>query len=425
MVLPRYLASVILSGVLVGSLPAQDHLLKQQEKLQAVAVQKVDSNVRDAISEAQKLRASGSTLRASERIKSALRAIEDPILPKKNVDAWRAQLNESLRNTETAAKPAPINKEAQEARDAQKAKLQKLVEDDKAIQRKLETIAVLYRANELKQAKIEISELASKYPDNPTVAVLPNLINRTQSIAEIQELHARQMENDRLLYNEYVKAMTVPKGDIEYDAKRWKEITEARKPKLSPKMQAVMTSLKSPVEIDVKSAPLSELLKLLSDKLQQPITIDKATMQEVGIESSTLGSLQTGTEVQGRTALKMLLANYNLTYIVRDGRIQVVTRERAAQTMETRVYYMGDVVLGTGGMPGAFPRPGQTIDPALTQKNVDMLIDHIKKSTDAGSWKGPGTDGKGDITFHWPSMSIIVRASAEVHGLLGSSLGAR
>ena len=48
----------------------------------------------------------------------------------------------------------------------------------------------------------------------------------------------------------------------------------------------------------------------------------------------------------------------------------------------------------------------------------------IQSSIDPLSWRGQG-GGPGSITFHYPSMSLIVRASTEVHATLGSKLGGR
>ena len=104
--------------------------------------------------------------------------------------------------------------------------------------------------------------------------------------------------------------------------------------------------------------------------------------------------------------------------------INVVTREKAASMMETRVYYIGDLVtpLGGGftGVPGRASAP--TTDPDLARKNVENLIKQIKESIDPNSWKGGPSDGKGEISYHPASMALIVKASAEVHGMMSNTL---
>jgi hypothetical protein len=166
------------------------------------------------------------------------------------------------------------------------------------------------------------------------------------------------------------------------------------------------------------------VLKSLSEVMKQPIILDKATMQDAGVEASTPTTVSPGTTVSARTALKMALANVGLTYVIKDNTIHVVTREKAAQMMETRVYYVGDLVTPVGGgfvgVPGRFSAPAT--DPDQVRKNVDSLVKQIKGSIDPNSWKDGGSDGRGEITYHPASMALIVKASAEVHGLMANTL---
>jgi hypothetical protein len=417
----RYLlVPALLCGAFAVVAPAQDQLLKQQEKLQQVAVQKTERTIADAIAEAQRLQQSGSTLRATERLRSALRQIEDPVLPKEKVDAWRAQLNDAIRAVEGGKKP--IVAEANPEKSAQVARVKAMIEEDKDIRRSVDTVASLMKAGDISQAKKEVEVVAKKYPTNPTVLVLPNLISKTMSIDDVREVHAKQIENIRLALVDLQRTATMAKLDYELPAD-WKEKTERRKPQMAPKLKAVLTALRSPVEIDKSGAPLSEVLKLLSTMMKQPIVLDKQTMTDAGIDQSTPTTVQPGTAVTARTALQMALGNHGLTYVIKDNTITVVTREKAASMMETRVYYIGDLVtpLGGGftGVPGRAAIPN--VDAEQARKNVESLIKQIKESIDPASWKGGGSDGKGEITYHAASMALIVKASAEVHGMMGNT----
>ena len=100
------LAPAVLVGAFSTSAPAQNELLKQQEQLQAVAMQKVERSIREAVAEAQRLQASGSNARAAERLRSAQRLLDDPILPKKSVDAWRTELTLAIRTAEAGTTPS-------------------------------------------------------------------------------------------------------------------------------------------------------------------------------------------------------------------------------------------------------------------------------------------------------------------------------
>lgn len=420
----RYLlAPALLAGLFASPAPAQDGLLKQQEKLQAVAVQKVEASIREAVTDAQRLQQAGSIVRATERLRAAQRLLDDPVLPRKNVDAWRAQLADAMRAVEGGKKPEL--REANPGKEAEVARVKAMMAEEQEIRRGVDTVGALMRGGETAQAKKEVEALSKKFPTNPTVQVLPNLVARTMSLDEVKDVHARQIENIRLALIDLQKSATMAKLDYELPAD-WKEKTERRKPQLNPKLKAVLAALKTPVDIDKSGAPLSEVLKALSEAMKQPIILDKATMTDAGIDQSTATTVNPGTTVSARTALRMALANHGLTYIVKDNTIHVVTREKAATLMETRVYYIGDLVtpVGTGGfvgVPGRFSTPVGA-DPDAEKRNADMLIRQIKESIDPASWRGGGSDGRGEITYHPASKALIVKASAEVHGLMGGTL---
>ena len=418
------LAAVVLAGAFTPTIQAQENgLLKQQEQLQAVAVQKVEMSLKEALADARRLQAAGSTARSAERLRSAVRLLDDPILPKKTTDTWRTQLNDALRLVEAGQKPEVTLESSNPHRDAEVARIKAMIEQDKEIRRGVDTVGSLMKSGDVGQAKREVEALSKRYPTNPTVLVLPNVIARTMSIDEVREVHAKQIENIRLALIDLQKTATMAKIDYELPPD-WKEKTERRKTKLNPKLQAVLTALRTPVEIDKTAAPLSDVLKAVSSAMKQPIILDKATMQDAGIDSSTATTVSPGTTVSARTALKMALANHGLTYVIRDNTIQVVTREKAASMMETRVYYIGDLItpLGSGftGVPGRSAAPNT--DPDQVSRNVQTLIEQIKKSIDPPSWKGGPSDGKGEITYHAASMALIVKASAEVHGMMANTL---
>lgn len=417
------LASAVLAGAFALTAPAQENrLLKQQEQLQAVAVQRVETSLKESLADAKRLQQGGSNARAAERLRSAIRQLDDPILPKTTADAWRTQLTDALRSVEAGRKPEVTLESSNPARDAEVARVKAMIEQDKEIRRGVDTVGSLMKAGDVAQAKKEVEALSKKFPANPTVLVLPNVIARTMSIEEVRAVHAKQIENIRLALIDLQKTATMAKIDYELP-EDWKEKTERRKPKLNPKLVAVLAALRTPVEIDKTAAPLNEVLKAISTAMNQPIVLDRATMQDAGIDSSSPTTVAPGTSVAAKTALKMALGNHGLTYVIKDNTIQVVTRDKAASMMETRVYYIGDLVtpLGGGftGIPGRAAVPNA--DPDQARKNVESLIKQIKDSIDPPSWKGGPSDGKGEITYHSASMALIVKASAEVHGMMANT----
>jgi hypothetical protein len=99
-----------------------------------------------------------------------------------------------------------------------------------------------------------------------------------------------------------------------------------------------------------------------------------------------------------------------------------VTVEKARDMLTTRVYYLGDVVQGVGPFGGGAAW-GPFLDFQQTMANAQLIVDAIQDSVDPLSWKKRG--GPATVTFHFPTMSLIVRASSEVHASLGSKFGSK
>jgi hypothetical protein len=63
---------------------------------------------------------------------------------------------------------------------------------------------------------------------------------------------------------------------------------------------------------------------------------------------------------------------------------------------------------------------GAGINAVQAAQNVNAIIDLIQTSVDPESWKKNG--GQGTIVFHGPSMSLVIKNSAEVHSMIGGGL---
>ena len=215
------------------------------------------------------------------------------------------------------------------------------------------------------------------------------------------------------------KSAIPPNGEIEYDKKHWQEITKLRnKSTLTKKEQELMKSLDSPINIGFKDATFEEVIKFIANTTGQEILLDKNSLAQAMVDPSTTRISLTLRDVSARTALRKVLQDRNLTYVIKNESIQVVTLDRAKEMLVTRVYYLGDLVQGVGALGGNV-RWNPLMDMIQTQENVARLIELIK-SLDPQSWKDQG--GNGTIIFNWPSMSLIVRQTTEFHAKFGGSV---
>ncbi|MEZ6139047.1 MAG: hypothetical protein R3B84_00615 [Zavarzinella sp.] len=426
------LMSMALCGVPTLAL-AQSPLLKQQERIQQIAVQRIETELSTCQRDVSTLVRAGRTGAALERIRQAQGLLRDPVLPDDKVRLWQLQLDQLAANVKVGTVPAvnptvpgkPGGGTTQPVVTAaeKRAALEQLKQSETEfadVLRSMDTIQALVKAGANAQATKEFDFLKGKYPNNPTVLTLEGFLTRTRTIEEVKQIHAQQAANLRKAYEDLQVASTPPKSVIEFDKEYFKEITELRKPKISEGMKKIIVGLKTPTSIQEKNIPLKTFLKSVEQQIKQPIIIDQQSLADSMLDDSSAITLDMprGTV---RTALRLALAQHGLTYIVKDETIVVMTRDKAARTMETRVYYMGDVLAGGANFPGF--RGSGFVHPLQAQQNAELLIKQIKDTIDPASWAGGGSDGKGDIVYHAASMSIIVRASAEVHGMIFQGLG--
>lgn len=198
------------------------------------------------------------------------------------------------------------------------------------------------------------------------------------------------------------RAATPPRGDLEF-GRDWQSRIAKRTsgPSLTAKEKAIFKALGSSITVTFKKERLEAVLDYLSDRTGLPIVLDKRAMDEAQVTYDTEVSV-TLKNVTVRTVLKKVLADLGLTYVIKDEVIQVVTPLQAKDMLVVRNYPIADLV--------ADP------DPRITAIHVAMLIDLIQRTVDPQSWQVNG--GPGTIGFYAPTMSLVIKQSAEFHGAL-------
>jgi len=402
--------------------PRPDDLLNKARNDQNLVTQRVEGKLREALADARRLQAT-SPIRAANALKVALGTLDDPLIPTGFRNEWTAQINSQIRLIESGKKlpdPAEVNPVKREIREADRQRAKAIEEEYYEVRRSVDTIAALVRSGNGAQAQKESEALAKRYPDNPAAMVMTDNLGMTQRIADAKFLVEQQRQGYLLAMRSVDKASIPPKDDIEFDVKRFREITQLRmKPALTPKEQSLLKALDSPINLGFKDAPFEEVMKGISKATGQNILLSKNALAEAMIDSNTPVSV-TIRDGTARTALRKVLQDHGLTYIIKDEAIQVVTLGQAREMLVTRVYYLGDLIQGVGALGGGALRWGPGMDMMQTADNAQRLMDMIK-TIDPDSWKERG--GTGTITFNWPSMSVIVRQTAEMHARLGGSLG--
>jgi hypothetical protein len=388
---------------------------------QQIADQKAESEVLAAVKDAER-QAKTNPAKAVQTLKAAQSNVDLAVSlsgeARKNLtallDGKIAQLEgRPLPNSGAKADPAAG------VRLDKKAAFESYAAEVKAVNDGVNAVAK-YKQNGLAlEAEREIARLARAYPNNPAVIRLQEQDAFGSRVEDAIEYN-RQMDKRVLLALRDVDHSAMPaKGDIEFP-KDWAEKTKRRTTelKLTDREKKIIEALNRPMSITWNGKMLEEALQELSTAMDQNLFIDKKSLSDLGIDLQKPVNLQAN-GVATRTVLRQLLAAQGLTFVIKDESIQVVTVDKARDMLVTRVYYLGDLVQGVGPFGGAL-QWGPYIDFQQTVSNVDTIIKTITKSVDPECWKENG--GPCTITFHYPSMSIIVKASTEVHATLGASM---
>ena len=386
--------------------------------------QRAESDVKAAIDEAAKL---GRThpIKAVQNLRAVRIGLDlRGDLSSAKRDGLIAQLTTAILTFDKSPAPAPLDPKIALKKDENKKAYEQAGVEAKEVQDAVLGIARDYIDGKNKDAQRKVADIAARYPANPAVTVLKAYGGTPDAIAESKWLSEEQGRRFVTNLNNVQETAFPAIGDIEYP-KDWKVRMERRKklelPLFGPEEKKILEALEKPVSGGTKSAPFEESIQNLSTLIDQNIYLDKKSMDDLGVDLRK--PVDIPGNVSARTALRGMLQSQGLTFIIKDKMLQVVSVEKARENMVTRSYEIRDLVQTGGPFNGAVTW-GPYVDFQQTQQNAQMMMDAISGSIDPMVWKGKG-GGPATITFHYPSMSLIIRAPSEVHSDIGKSLRGR
>lgn len=405
---------VALTVGMVASGNAQPPLSGPDRVRQELAIQKFEGEVKLTLEDARRL-AQTSPERAAARIEGVMTSLSlDKLLPPDRRRALMAQLQDAqaaLRSTPQVGEAPRTGFAGGRATTEAQQKAERARAESDEIRKTLREIEALYRDRRFVEAERLASHLSRTHPQNNAAQAMNRRTDMASRIRAADDLLAEYERAVVAALNDIERSAIPPVGDIEFP-KDWKERTAGRNPeKLTEKEQAILKSLERPVSLDFQGKAFSVVMQQLSDAMGQPILLDKVALEAVEVDSSAPVTLKLA-NVSTRTALRKILQDKGLTYIIQNETIQVTSVERARSTLVTQVYYLGDLVRGIspiGGVPHPF------FDQIQTAQNAQIIVDMIRTSVDPDSWEplGPGV-----VRYHAPTMSLIIRQTAEVHSIM-------
>jgi hypothetical protein len=421
------LASVVVLGVACSisqgaAPPAKESTLERAGRLTSVAAQKAEGEVRAAVLAAQRAKTSDD---AADILKRALGKLEaNTALPETRKATLTKMLEARIKAYQAGADRDALNQKDVDAlirKYEDKQADEKKKEEDTKLRKGLNEVLELQQKGKIEEARARAKELARQFPGSPAAAASVTTMSAMDQLVSAKITRKEKARGFDRGIRDVEKSSIIPKDDVVFPAD-WAEKSKRRLAKygpikLSPKEQEIVRALSSTVSVTFKGDRFQDVIEYLATVTNQPILLDKQALTDAQIDYETPVNLSVK-GVTVRTVLRKILADYGLTYVVKDETIQIISLARAREMMTIRAYPVGDL-LGVGGGPGDpltnFFGPG--LGAVQRMQNVANLISLIQTTVDPSSWSING--GPGTIGFDYGTMSLVIKNSAEVHAMIG------
>ncbi|MBM4094015.1 MAG: VWA domain-containing protein, partial [Planctomycetes bacterium] len=358
-------------GDLQLELEAPTRIVEEAEAGRRVMTGKIQAEVEVGLSDARKQMGTNS-----EAAVQGLKAILDNVLRAPDLDPQiRAQLRDRIQTaireaSRRKAEQDEIRRQSQEnmaiAQEARRLAVE-LTDRRKQVQQLMEKYDALVDegiAMALEGRNEEAEENFSDamlYVADPIEALLPyhpigesarfnaDFLRQLTGQRKFRQLRHKNFANT--LYE--VERAAIPFPDeppIVYpDAEKWERLSEEREKYKSmdllgsgTKEKRIYDALLEETILEFDEAPLSEVVDYLKTARNIPIVIDKRALDDVGLGTDTPVTISLA-GITLRSALKIMLKELDLTYVIRDEVLKITTPEEAENELITKVYPVGDL----------------------------------------------------------------------------------
>jgi hypothetical protein len=393
----------------------KNDLLEETKRRLDLNAQKLESEVNDSITEAEKL-AKTEPAKAAQVLRRELLSVSDDVsMTAAKRDALLKSLREKIQKYDADADRKAFDKPAD---PKPTPKPDDKHRDDDKLKSEMDAIRAIRDAGRSSDADRRMQDLARRYPDNPAVKAWSMTSGLKDNIAEGERLKREHAEGLNRIGNETERSLMIPVKDVTLPPD-WETRVKKRtsQPAMTKKEKSIMDALQTQIkEIELTKRPLSEVIDYLSKKMDVPIDLSTSMLEAAGAASDTPITI-VGRDVSLRTVLRKVLGELGLTYIVEDETIKVVTPDIAKNKLVVRSYSVADLIWVGNSQLGPF------LQQAQMAANIQSLINMIVTTIEPESWEVNGLGGKGTIAFYGPTMSLIIKQSSELHSVLGAGYG--
>ncbi len=385
------IAGLALAALLTAtaSLPAQDYFEQKKREL-AIQAQQTAADVATALEKSRQLEKTDAAEAKALLDKSLLSVSDSNALDDKQRAELRGKLLARLKEVN-----ATMREQGSSAGTASKAAADKAARAEKELQESA-------KFND--QSKSIFDNAKSKIDTSKKMAEARSQVNQMQA----------KGFTDIALSVDKAAAGTKEQRITDYFIQK----SEKRKSSnLSKSEVSLLKALNSTLSVDFDKQGLKEVMNYLAEKTGINIFPDAASLKDAGVEDYDAKVSFKANKVTVRTVLKKVLADVGLTYVIKEGNLQVITPDRAKDYLVTRIYPVGDLVTPFD------MRWGPVANQVQMMQQANSLIQMIVTTVDPATWVSPGGGGYGTIYFDPATKALVVRHTAEMHYMLGGGFG--
>lgn len=175
-------------------------------------------------------------------------------------------------------------------------------------------------------------------------------------------------------------------------------------------VEKIETALAGPTQLEFIDTPLHEVVGFLRAHHRIEIQIDRRALDDMGVGTDTPITI----DVKGislRSALRLLLRELDLAYVIQDEVLLITTPEEAECRLTTKIYPVGDLLV-PAAKPAHFPADGATL--------MDLITSVVQPTT----WEDVGGPGAIRGASLGGVETLIISQTADVHAEITSLLAA-
>lgn len=360
------------SSLLEEILAEQPGFLEKVDAERKIVAGKVQAEVESGLADARRLMGQNPE-QAEQDLKLILQNIESSTdLAPEMRGQLRQRLESAIRQarrvaTEVAARRADLEEQAAIAKERERVN-QMLTMHEQQLKQIMDRFDSLMEEGRWQIAESEVAPEVQKLAPGTTLAASAMEGGRLQRAVNENVLLLQSREKNFLATLFEVEKSFVPFPDeppiIYPSPARWEQLTRAREKykavdlgRQGSSEARIFQELNRPTTIEFVEQPLKDVVLYLQEQHNIPIVLASKKLEEASVSPDT-PITKNLKGITLRSALRLMLNELELTYVVREEVLQITTPEDAESQLITKVYPVGDLVIppaslsGGGGMGG-------------------------------------------------------------------------